>query len=139
MRVDIGNKLDFIFQSNITDLPLPNSSYLLLKEYLGNGQFIEAHFKFNTDKIFFKLEIDEEVIIDLDVKSYNSFNNFKNKDNAFVNKFSLMFDDYDKILTIKLPLPIQYRNSIKFYAKSNDGNIVKKSEGYCIILNKENN
>lgn len=137
MRVDIGNRIEFEFNSSEITLPKVAESYYLIREITGRGQLIEAHFKYDTDKVFFLFELDGENFMELDVDKYNSFAGFKGKDDSFADRHSVIFNEDEKILHIKFSLPIQYQNGLKFYTKSNDGNKAKKLEGFNIIINRE--
>tara|TARA_R110000851_G_scaffold85715_4_gene186254 strand:+ start:269 stop:688 length:420 start_codon:yes stop_codon:yes gene_type:complete len=137
MRVDIGNKIKFDFDGNEITMPKASGSYYLAREIFGRGQLLEAHFKFNTDKVFFLLEADGATFIDLDVDDYNTFCGFKGNDDLFSLKHSVAFDDDEKMLHIRFDLPFQYSGGLRFYVKSNDGNKAKKLEGFNIITNSE--
>lgn len=138
MRVDLGNKTRYFFNDNKFDLPSSSQAFQELFSFEGRGQFIEANFKFENEKFLFEMEIDGEKILEnLDIKKLNEFFGFSNKDDIFNWRTSVVFEDNKRILSIKFPLPIQFNESVKFFAKTNDGSKQKESRGYSVALNNE--
>ena len=135
MRVDIGNGIFYSQSFNDNELPRANQAYETIFTDSSRGQFIEASFKFDSEKVLLQFYKDDVLVLDLDVEELESFYDVNN--NEFYNMPSVVFYKDKKILFIKFPLPVQYLQKIEVRAKSNDGNKTKKLKGYIAILNKE--
>lgn len=134
MRVDIGNNIFYTSDFSDNTLPVAAQAYESIYSIVGRGQFIEASFKFDSEKISFRVAINGENNIDIDVKELKDFYDDDNRAHIAP---SISYDASEKLLMIKFPMPIQYNDGIEFLAKTNDGNKTKKLKGYTIIVNKE--
>ena len=137
MRVDVGNNTRYFFDSSKRNLNQASGPFEELFSFVGRGQLIEANFKFEKEKFFFQMEIDGETIIDIDIIELNDFFSFSNKDDNFNQRTSIVFEDSKNILSIKFPLPIQFNESVRFLAKTNEGNKEKEFRGYSVTINNE--
>jgi len=135
MRIDIGSNI--LYESNFDDntLPREDQNYESILSISGRGQFIEAAFRFDSEKISFRASLSEGVFIDIDVKELRDFSGSDEYAPAY--NASILYDEKNKLLIIKFPMPIQYTEGIEFFAKTNDRNKTKKLKGYQVIVNRE--
>ena len=134
MRIDIGNNLHYVSNFSSNTLPTASASYESIYSATGRGQLVEASFKFDSEKISFRMILNGESEIDVDVDNLKDFHNMNKYDH---NMSSIYYVKDSKLLVVKFPVPVQYTEGIEFLAKTNDGNKTKKLKGYTVLLNKE--
>lgn len=135
MRVDIGNDISYNQNFNENELPTSSQAYETIFTNSSRGQFIEASFKFDSEKVLVQFYRDGVIMLDLDLEELSNFYDVYRND--FYNQPSVIYYKDIKMLVIKFILPIQFLSGIEIKAKSNDGNKRKKLAGYTVILNKE--
>ena len=127
MKVEISRPLTHFFSDQEIDLPRNSEAYLEVFSFVGRGDFIAASLKFNTEKILFKMEIDDLVVSELDL---NNFRDFIDIDaNHEFNYSPILFYKNKDILHINFKVPIEFFKSIRFFARSSENKADKNLEG----------
>jgi len=126
-----------LVETSIIEVPLPKVSLpnTLLYEYLGNGKFIAAWFKFNSDDILLTVEFDGvNSIFELDLEFIDKFSH----DNNW-NKYGFLnFNKDESMIGIEYPSLKSFNKSFRVYARCHKDSTKHKLESYMVQLIKEN-
>lgn len=132
----ISNTIRHDFLSNTVTLPKNSTNFITLYEYTGYGDFHGASFKFNTDEVVFKFEIDGFIISLTDIAELNDFLGNLGK-HEISPSTSIYYNSSEKTVEIAFNFPIQYKQYIKISARAN-GSKDKEAKGYSVFLTKDN-
>ncbi len=132
----ISNTIRHDFLATNVELPKNSSTFITLYEYVGYGDFHGASFKFNSDEVQFKFEIDGFEVSNVDIEELNDFLGNLGK-HELSPSTSIYYNSSEKTVEIAFNFPIQYKESIKVSAHAT-GNNDKDAKGYSVFLTKDN-
>ena len=131
MKIDIGSNLELKKDFSEVTLPRNFENYIEVFSYFSEkgADFLKAFFKFNSNRILLKLEIDNVIIFeDLSLLDLDFFLGYNEK-NLSINS-PLDYSKDKKILELNYGHPVQFRESIKLDAKADSTSRSRKSIGY---------
>lgn len=130
----ISNTINHDFSSTKVDLPRSNEAYAEIFSYTGYGDFHALEIAFNSDEILFKLEIDNNIFIEVDIEELDSLFGVNDRNNYT----PLNFSNSKKSLFFGLGYPIQFKEGFKVYCKANSNSNTRDMKGYSIFFTKDN-
>jgi len=133
MKVDIGLNLKTYNDFTKVNLPTSSSSYYEILSIDNKGDFMYSSFKFNNDGILFKIEIDGEAILEVNLRDMRTMFEHSNK----FSRSPFTYNKENKTFEVSFDAPLAFRESIRFYAKADSGSNKRDLMGYFITTVNE--
>ena len=131
MKIEISRPIKHIFNTTTTELPRSTGSFLELFSFDGRGELINASFKFNSEKVQFKVEIDGVEMSSINIENFEDFLG-NNRDDVPI-KSPITYNKRDDIVTIDFGIPIEFYKSLKFLARANSNSNARDIEAYQVF------
>lgn len=134
MKIDIGSDLKIEHDFTEVSLPNQNNPYLELYSFANDngGDFQSAFFRFDSDRIFLKLEIDGIEIFDISIDKLDAFLGY-NENNLPI-KCPVNYSKDKKMVSINFGNPIKFKESISISARADSNSSSRDSLGYLVVL-----
>ena len=118
MKVEISRPIVHFYSATKIDLPNRNQNYHEIFSFEGRGDFINAVFRFNSDRIEFKAEIDGRVVTEIMLDDFNDFLGYRGDNSPAITKTPFNYNRDRNAFIIDFGTLVEFRESIKFYARA---------------------
>lgn len=130
MKIEISRPLKHVFDYETIELPRSNEPEHEIYSFTGRGDFISALFKFNSDRVFFRVEIDGREVANVNVQLLKTFLGYKDKN--LKAESAINYNEGKKLVEVSLGIPVEFSKSIKFFARANSNTSSRDIQGHQI-------
>ena len=130
MKVEISRPLLNIVNYTKVDLPRSNAAYYEIYSFSGRGDFLSAQFKFNSEQVVIKIEIDGRIVTEVNMKHIKDLMGYRDKN--LRSDAAINYNEGKKLAEINFGMPVEFRNSLKFFARANSTSNGRDLLGYQI-------
>ncbi len=131
MRIDSGASLKLLTSFTKIDLPRESQAEVEIFSHTGKGSFSYGGFRFNSEFVLFRFVVDDVEIFNINVEDLKAM---VGSNNTSAIASPLKFQSSKKIVEVSYPIPFEFYESVKVYAKANYDSGSRDFKSYIVSI-----